>query len=143
MDPPAENNVSVGDVSLMAWPDNHWRYIFTSKNATVASAITSGAWVGGYDPASIDVAERYSYASYRAYRDKAPAEWRNKTQLNSIFMGTCTGLSKMPYIRDGRRSLGVDDFLMTLNNTHSLLDALDCAALVGHGTCTATKSGLC
>ena len=80
------------------------------------------------------MAERYSYATYRTYRDLAPAEWRNKTRLNSTFMGTCTGLSKMPYIRDGRRSLGLDDFLMTLNNTRSLLDAPDCAAVVGHGT---------
>ena len=47
-------------------------------------------------------------------------------------MGTCTGLTKMPYIRDGRRSLAVDDFIMTLNNTAELYDAPDCAAIVGH-----------
>lgn len=135
MDPPAVNNVSVGDVSLMAWPDNHWGYIFTSKNATAAS-IRAGDWAGGYDMASIDMAERYSYASFRAYRDLAPPEWKGKLQINGTHMGTCTGLSKMPYIRDGRRSVGIGDFLMTLNNTHELLDAPDCAAVVGHGMLT-------
>lgn len=170
MNPPSVNNISVGDVSLMAWPDNHWRYIFLSKNAT-AKSIVDGTWVGGYDTKSIDVAERYSYASFRTYRDLAPDEWKDKLQINSTYMGTCTGLTKMPYdpitsatymitarvpvdrlrirytlvmplsimvvrsryIRDGRRSLGVDDFVMTLNNTRTLLDADDCAAVVGHG----------
>ena len=133
MDPPAVNNVSVGDVSLMAWPDNHWRYIFVSKEAT-ARSIADGSWAGGYDTGSIDVAERYSYATYRTYRDLAPPEWRGKTQINSTFMGTCTGLTKMPYIRDGRRSVGVDGFVLNLNNTRGLTGAADCAAAVGHGT---------
>lgn len=132
MDPPAVNNVSVGDVSLMAWPDNHWRYVFLSKSAAAAS-VHAGDWAGGYDMASIDVAERYSYSSFRAYRDLAPTKWKGKLQINGTYMGTCTGLSKMPYIRDGRRSVGIGDFLMTLNNTHELLDAADCAAVVGHG----------
>lgn len=132
MNPPAVNNVSVGDVSLMAWPDNHWRYIFLSKRAA-AESVRAGNWVGGYDTASIDTAERYSYASFRAYRDLSPSEWKGKVQINGTYMGTCTGLSKMPYIRDGRRSVGIGDFLMTLNNTHDLLDAADCAAVVGHG----------
>ena len=80
------------------------------------------------------MAERYSYASFRTFRDLAPPEWRGKAQINSTFMGTCTGLAKMPYIRDGRRSLAVDDFLMTLDNTAALYSAADCAAVVGHGT---------
>ena len=67
------------------------------------------------------------------YPDR-PKEWAGKLQINSTHMGTCTGLAKMPYIRDGRRSLGVDDFLMTLNNTPGLYSAPDCAAIVGHGT---------
>jgi hypothetical protein len=133
MDPPPVNNVSVGDVSLMAWPDNHWRYIFTSKNATRAS-VADGGWQGGYDTLALDIAERYSYSSFRTYRDLAPPEWVDRTSINSTYMGTCTGLTKMPYIRDGRRSVGVDDFIMTLNNTHDLAAAPDCAAIVGHGT---------
>ena len=133
MDPPHVNNVSVGDVTLMAWPDNHWRYIFTSKNTT-ASSIGTSDWVGGYDTLALDIAERFSYSSFRTFRDLSPKEWTNKLQINSTHMGTCTGLTKMPYIRDGRRSLGVDDFIMTLDNTPGLYSAPDCAAIVGHGT---------
>jgi len=80
MNPPPVNNVSVGDISLMAWPDNHWRYIFTSKNATRKS-ITDGSWKGGYDTLAIDIAERYSYSSFRTYRDLAPPEWKDKAQV--------------------------------------------------------------
>eukprot|EP01052_Picozoa_sp_SAG31_P030688 SAG31_NODE_3169_length_4591_cov_7.118655_4_plen_291_part_00 len=133
MDPPAVNNVSVGDVTLMAWPDNHWRYIFISKEAT-AKSVKEGTWAGGYDMLALDIAERYSYSSFREYRDQAPPEFSGRVQINSTHMGTCTGLTKMPYIRDGRRSLAVDNFIMTLNNTHELSTADDCAAIVGHGT---------
>jgi hypothetical protein len=28
------------------------------------------------------------------------------------YFGTCNGLSKLPYIRDGRRSLGYKDFMI-------------------------------
>lgn len=101
MDPPLVNIVSPGDVHLAAWPDFYYGYIFNSKAETTATISTS-AWAGGYNLKSIDGAERYSYGAYRAYRDAAPAPWRNKTRLNSTFMGTCTGLTKMPYIRDGQ-----------------------------------------
>ena len=82
------------------WPDFYFGYIFTSKAATEAT-INTDKWVGGYNLDSIDGAERYSYGAYRAYRDSAPPQWLNKTQLNSTYMGTCTGfvLSSVSQLR--------------------------------------------
>ena len=107
------NNVSVGDVHLAAWTDFFYGYVFTSKAATGATVGTP-AWVGGYDLKSIDGAERYSFGAYRTYAAAAPKGWLNHTELNGTYLGTCTGLSKMPYIRDGRRSIGVDGFVINI-----------------------------
>jgi hypothetical protein len=134
-DPPPVNNVSVGDVHLAAWSDFNFRYIFTSKKTTEATVGTP-LWVGGYDLASIDGAERYSYGAYVRYAQAAPPQWLNHTDLNSSYMGTCTGLSKMPYIRDGRRSVGVGNFIIDMNFTngyHTPTLPTDCVALMGHG----------
>jgi hypothetical protein len=141
MDPPPDSwsNASVGDVHLAAWPDFYYGYIFTSKTLTSASAgrQTSGGggsgWVGGYNLKSLEGAERYSYAAYRAYRDAAPSHWLNHTSLNSSYMGTCTGLTKMPYIRDGRRSVGIGNFVIDINYTKKHPSCSDCIALMGHG----------
>ena len=116
------------------WSDFYFGYIFTSKAETQAT-IGTPKWVGGYNLRSIDGAERYSYGAYRAYRDSAPPRWLNKTQLNSTYMGTCTGLAKMPYIRDGRRSVGVDNFVISCKSTCDGYPRLpsDCIGLFGHG----------
>jgi hypothetical protein len=39
----------------------------------------------------------------------------------------------MPYIRDGRRSIGIDDFLIDINYTAHHKSDSDCIALMGHG----------
>jgi hypothetical protein len=44
------------------------------------------------------------------------------------------GLTKMPYIRDGRRSVGIDDFVITCNSTCEEEGyPADCIGLFGHG----------
>ena len=58
MDPPSENDVSVGDISLAAWPDFYYGYIFVGKRDAKESIGRN--WAGGYNLQSIDGAERYS-----------------------------------------------------------------------------------
>jgi len=135
MDPPGVNIVSAGDVHLAAWPDFYFGYIFVSK-AEAAKQVVAGKWKGGYNMASIDGAERYSYGAYLQYVEhpSMPREWRNHTSLNSTYMGTCTGLSKMPYIRDGRRSIGLEGFIMDINFTKTEgKTCRDRTALAGNG----------
>lgn len=36
----------------------------------------------------------------------------NKLTMSKTEMGTCHGLSKLPYMRDTRRSIGLDNFVM-------------------------------
>lgn len=113
----------------------HHRYVFTSK-ATTQHSVGTPSWVGGYNVANIEAAERYSYGAYRTYARAAPPQWLNHTDLNSSYLGTCTGLSKMPYIRDGRRSVGVGGFVIDINFTaryHTPSLPPDCVALMGHG----------
>ena len=132
MDPPPVNNVTAGDVHLAAWPDYYYGYVFQCKTATAAS-IGTDRWSGGYDLDSIDGAERYSYGAFEAYRDAAPPRWQGRLELNASYMGTCNGLAKMPYIRDGRRSVGLDGFVISMNFTRAVPHPPDCIALVGHG----------
>ena len=136
MDPPQINNVSLGDVHLAAWPDYHYGYLFLSKEQAAFSVQAGdGAWTGGYDLHSIERAERYSYGAFEAYSARAPPMWRNRTQLNSTFLGTCHGLAQLPYVRDGRRSVGIDGFVLNLSYVHSASKAPpdDCIAIVGSG----------
>eukprot|EP00039_Didymoeca_costata_P011333 m.158295 g.158295 ORF g.158295 m.158295 type:complete len:505 (-) comp15133_c0_seq4:288-1802(-) len=112
MNPPPYNYISPGDVSLMAWGDYYYSYIFRSKHDARLSR-DQGAWQGGVNIETLDGAERYSYAGYKYFKSKAPQP--KHLTLNSTHLGTCTGLCKMPYIRDGRRSVGVDGFLLNLS----------------------------
>jgi hypothetical protein len=135
MDPPPVNNVSAGDVHLAAWPDFYYGYVFASKEEA-ARRVAAGAWDGGYSLASIEGAERYSHGAYVNYSThrEVPTRWRGHMSLNSSAMGTCTGLAKMPYIRDGRRSIGLDGFIMDINYTKGDgRAAADRVALAGHG----------
>ena len=52
-------------------------------------------------------AERYAYLAYEHFKGKADEGSRSKMVLDSTHLGTCTGLAKLPYVRDGRRSIGI------------------------------------
>ena len=115
--PPPVNTVAAGDVSLMVWMDYHWGYVWPSKAVTKAQVRTA-SWRGGYNLETLRGAEVYSRLAYDHFKSKAPAHWRTRMRLDSTHLGTCTGLAKMPYIRDGRRSVGLGNF--TLNLTGKL-----------------------
>jgi hypothetical protein len=54
-------------------------------------------------------------ARYYYYKAHAPAEFANRTVMDSgAHMGTCHGLAMLPYIRDTRRSIGLDGFLLNV-----------------------------
>jgi hypothetical protein len=89
--------------------DYPFRYLFKDKNATAAEV---GDWQGGLDMAALKGAEQHALGWYQFYRDNAPAAYKGLLRMNRTMLGTSHGLSKVPYIRDTRRSIGWDGFLI-------------------------------
>lgn len=57
--------------------------------------------------------EQRAYGSYQYMLNNTPSELgdvRDRIALNYTTSGTAHGLSKMPYLRDSRRAIGVDNY---------------------------------
>ncbi len=112
----------VGDVSNQNWGGgsfggNDWSggYLFLSVADTVEQAQPGGSnWMGGVDREQLARAENNAYGFYEFVRDAAPATikpnlWLDQSGSQSgSYAGTYHGLSKVPYVRDTRRSIGID-----------------------------------
>jgi hypothetical protein len=102
-----------GQKSLQNWnPGNDYPYgyLWTSRQETDASR---GNWSGGYDVDTIKAAERHALGWYKWFKAKAPLERQKSISLDLDALGTTNGLSKFPYVRDTRRSIGIDNFRLT------------------------------
>ena len=114
--------------SLMAWGsekgdgnDYPLGYHFLSVKDTVAQR-DSGAWLGGLDIASMRAAEQTSLEFSKWYVSQEPSSASPKNPViltGKKASGTKSGLSKMPYIRDTRRSIGVDGFRLKSSDLSS------------------------
>jgi hypothetical protein len=73
-------------------------------------------WQGGVNLDTIKNSERQSYGYHYFVRETAPTKWANRTVLvrSSEMTGTCHHLAKLPYMRESRRSIGYQNFLMNL-----------------------------
>ena len=106
------------DISIQNWSggnDYRKQFFFLSPAETQHQRDTD-QWQGGVNLDAIQNAERQTYGYHYWYREKAPAQWANRTVLiRSVELsGTCHGLAKMPYLRESRRSIGHENFLMNL-----------------------------
>lgn len=103
---------SSGDISMQNWnPGNDYPhgYIFLNKEKTRAQRAD---WTGGVDIDVLKAAERHSVGWYYFLKSKAPASIQNRLARAWTVFGTGTGMSKMPYLRDTRRSIGNNDFVL-------------------------------
>ena len=57
--------------------------------------------------------EQRAFGWFHAYSSFFPNRLKERLGLNRSFTGTGTGLSKMPYIRDTRRAVGLGGFRLT------------------------------
>ncbi|CAF4330884.1 unnamed protein product, partial [Rotaria sordida] len=75
-----------------------------------------GLWRGEISLEALRGGEEQSYGWYYWFRANATIEWTNRTIfLNSLlWTGTCHDLAKMPYLRESRRSIGINNFLMNI-----------------------------
>lgn len=109
-----------GDLSLQNWGyssrlghggnDYPFGYLLLDR---AASAAQRGDWQGGVDRDVMAAAEQRAYGWHQWFKAHAPEgiDPRQIT-LSRTVLGAAHGLSKLPYIRDTRRSVGVDGFVL-------------------------------
>ena len=111
---------ATGDICLQNWGysqkhgeggnDFPHAYLFTSKAATAAQVAD---WRGGVDVAALAAAEDRAFAWHQWFRRQAPAGIDpGRIALAPAVLGTGHGLAKLPYIRDTRRAIGLDGFVL-------------------------------
>jgi hypothetical protein len=104
-----------GQVTLQNWGegnDNVFRYLFLPIE-TARSQIDD--WYGGIDLETLRISEVLSTGWHYAFKNMSDYNlW-----LDGSVLGTCTNLAKMPYLRDTRRSIGVDGFILQIEDLSS------------------------
>jgi len=111
---------ATGDVCLQNWGysqkhgeggnDYPHAYLFTSKSDTAAQLAD---WRGGIDLEALAGAEDRAFAWHQWFRRHAPDGIDpGRIALAPAVLGTGHGLAKLPYIRDTRRAIGLDGFVL-------------------------------
>lgn len=98
-------------VTLQNWnPGNDYpfQYYFVPKSQAKEEA--KSHWQGGVQISALKEAEAHSLGWHQYYKSNAPNG--SKVTLNKDIMGTQNGLSKVPYLRDIRRSIGQGGFFI-------------------------------
>ncbi|MEM8864249.1 MAG: FAD-dependent oxidoreductase [Planctomycetota bacterium] len=123
-DSPSASEAAPGDLSLQNWefdpetgqtgndyPDG---YLLLSKQD---AAKQTSDWQGGVDLQVMAAAERQAFAWHDWFRHAAPPGIDpDAFTIEGEVLGTGHGLSKLPYMRDTRRSIGIDGFLLTFDD---------------------------
>ena len=115
---PNSTVVAVNDLSIQNWGggnDYGKEYFYLSPIDTQRQRDTDH-WQGGVNLDAILNAERNAYSYHYWFRKNAPEQWTNRTILvrSPPLTGTCHYLAKLPYMRESRRSIGHQNFLMNI-----------------------------
>lgn len=139
IDGDAVNAAHVGEVSMQNWNGNYSEtapdegndfprgYLLLPYGATATQV--AGRWVGGVNLTTLRLAEEQAFGFFDYFRGMAGCAWpcdnssnasRGDPALASRLVlacgdagsGTAHGLTKVPYIRDTRRSVGLDGFVL-------------------------------
>lgn len=104
----------IGDISNQNWElgnDYPYKYLFLPIAAAREQARTNN-WTGGIDVSALEEAELQAWGWADYLRKNGTVSWNGETRdigqniVLSEALGTPMGLSKVPYIRDTRRSIG-------------------------------------
>ena len=115
---------AAGDLCLQNWGysvklreggnDYPFGYLFKPRTAIRAEC---DDWQGGVDFGVMAGAERRALAWHHWFKHHPPTGVDpRQIRLNSAVLGTSHGLAKLPYIRDTRRSIGLDGFVLKFAN---------------------------
>ncbi|KAH3743989.1 FAD-dependent oxidoreductase [Pelomyxa schiedti] len=108
---------AAGDVSLQNWGsgnDNSFAYTFISRSD---AALQVADWKGGVNLDTLETGENLAFGWHYWFKNESKNNGRDPdtvTLATQIF-GTCHGLSKVPYLRDTRRAIGLNGFLMNIS----------------------------
>ncbi len=111
---------AAGDICLQNWGysekhgdggnDYPFRYLFLSR---AEAELQRGDWQGGIDLEALAASEDRAYAWHQWFRGQAPEGIDPACiALCPAALGTGHGLAKLPYIRDTRRAIGLDGFVL-------------------------------
>jgi hypothetical protein len=75
--------------------------------AQARASVQASNWAGGINTTALRMLETRAYGWFSYYARSFPAAMRGSFVLNRSYTGTSTGLAKMPYLRDTRRSIGL------------------------------------
>ena len=117
-------SVSTDDLSLQNWGyycdrneggnDYPFGYLFLNREVTAAQRAD---WQGGVDLEVMAAAEQRAFAWHHWIKEHAPPTIdSNRISLAKHVLGTRHGLSKLPYIRDTRRSIGLGGFVLKVTD---------------------------
>ena len=114
-----DGSIASNDIIIQNWSGrNDYRKAFFFLSPPEAQQQRdSNQWQGGVNLGAIQNAERQAYGYHYWYRQNAPAQYANRTVMirSPSETGTCHGLAKLPYLRESRRSIGHQNFLMNLS----------------------------
>ncbi|CAF1396674.1 unnamed protein product [Rotaria sordida] len=112
------STIAVNDITIQNWGggNDYGKEFFYLSPSDAQHQRDTNHWEGGVNLNAIQNAERQAYSYHYWYREKAPAQWANRTVLirSSSLTGTCHYLAKLPYMRESRRSIGYQNFLMNI-----------------------------
>lgn len=91
----------IGELTLQNWnePGNH--YLFLGKGE-----FSKYDWRGGINYTTIKEAESHSIRYHESFKVQS----QQPLELTGKYLKTCNRVSRFPYARDGRRSVGVGVF---------------------------------
>jgi hypothetical protein len=110
----------IGNVDLQNWASmDSTRFLFSSPSP-------SSPWQGGIDFAALRESEQRSLAFFHWFLSQQPASINATLCIDREQTGTATGLAKMPYLRDSRRTrAGLFGFRFTRDDMVGLVDFED------------------
>eukprot|EP01100_Stratorugosa_tubuloviscum_P007363 TRINITY_DN3072_c0_g1_i1.p1 TRINITY_DN3072_c0_g1~~TRINITY_DN3072_c0_g1_i1.p1 ORF type:complete len:578 (+),score=262.15 TRINITY_DN3072_c0_g1_i1:41-1735(+) len=114
------NDASIGEISNQNWGsgNDYGASYLLLPVSEAKNQVTQNNWQGGLDLISLNLAENFAFGWFTWFRNQT----NNQTLTNLLTLakqdvvGTQTGISKMPYIRDTRRSIGIQDFRLQYND---------------------------
>ena len=114
---PDPHTLAVDDITIQNYCNDYGMEFFYLSTSETQQQRDTDQWQGGVNLHAIENAERLAYTYHYWFREQAPAEWANRTVLvrSPEMTGTCHYLGKLPYIRESRRSIGHQNFLMNIS----------------------------
>ncbi|WP_164503612.1 FAD-dependent oxidoreductase [Pleionea sediminis] len=109
-------NSDAGEVSNQNWnPGNDYPYgyLFVPKSYAQQQI---NHWYGGLNFSTMQAAERHAFGWFHWFANRDPFGAYDYYSMDTRMSGTTHGLSKLPYLRDTRRSIGIDNFILSIDD---------------------------